>query len=514
MAVFAVGLTTPAIASSETSVIALTSLSFASTSVDATTPGTTVRLDWSVRDTVKKATNIWGTISVRQRGALPGTFVGPTQTITFGTLWDGTISVLAYKGDVHNSSYAYAFPVPQYATTDHNTWAITGVTIRDDASHHRSYTTAQAAVLGNTEFTATQLVDSTAPEIGVLSLGPQQTDTIDNAGRPVQVDYQLAVTEEEAGFSDGKLVVTGPGGQTISTSFAMGTAPDGSPTCGTDELGVNIDPLCDILVTFPQDAAAGTWILTSVELTDVLGNRNSQAGLALAPLVVTQDAVIHASGFSLSAAEVNNWNGPVTVQLSMSIQDNAAPVTSVVIDGTGCAEPSITPTDNGDGTVSIPVQILPLVPRCDVTGVKIVDAGGNTSVFGSTYDLPGLGLTITQIPDTPPTATAAALSTTSFPASNEPPRIGLTGQVHSVVGVNRLDMAVYDANGTIVTVSNDTFGYVLDGTVQSSAPLPALSPGTYRVAFTITDQAGLFTMYGYPGFPPPPFGELQFTVTP
>jgi hypothetical protein len=39
-----------------------------------------------------------------------------------------------------------------------------------------------------------------------------------------------------------------------------------------------------------------------------------------------------------------------------------------------------------------------------------------------------------------------------------------------------------------------------------------MAPGTYTVAFTLTDAGGLYTHYGYPNTDPPPDGPLTFVV--
>lgn len=495
-------------ATSANSVIALSSLSFESQSVDATV-GTTVALDWSVTDSAKKAQIIWGSIDIRQQGASPGTYLGPIHEVTFGTSWDGTISVLNSSGDVHNSTYRYAFPVPQYAATDHATWVVSNVSIRDDASHQHKYNATTLSAF-DASFTATELVDSTPPALAIFTLGSEQPDAVNVADRPVQVDYEFNITEEESGFDGGRFVVQGPDGQTISTQFEM-TIQDGLPTCGTDEESI-FDPVCDIVVTIPQGAAVGTWTVTTVELTDVAGNREATHHLDLAPLIVTHNAVVRASGFALSSTVVNNWLGPVIVDLSMTVAD-AAPVTSVITQGT-CGQTTAVPTDDGDGTISVPMMLFERAPRCVVSGIKVTDSAGDVSVYGSFYGQPDLGLAITEIPDTtPPVATGASLSATLFSASETPRNLGVDIQVQSAVGVVDADIVVYDSTGVPVAGSFGGVQQETDGTINDFVSLPQLTPGTYTVGFIITDAGGLSGVYGSPGLPTPPWGELEFTVT-
>jgi hypothetical protein len=69
-----------------------------------------------------------------------------------------------------------------------------------------------------------------------------------------------------------------------------------------------------------------------------------------------------------------------------------------------------------------------------------------------------------------------------------------------------------------MAITGGGFGGVpatLNGPVVFSVPTPVgMPPGTYTVAFQLTDAGGLTSSYGYPNTPPVPGGPLVFTVTP
>jgi hypothetical protein len=94
--------------------------------------------------------------------------------------------------------------------------------------------------------------------------------------------------------------------------------------------------------------------------------------------------------------------------------------------------------------------------------------------------------------------------------------VGLTGDVSDPVApVTEISETVFDTSGTIVGGGFGGVTATLSGPVTTSVPVPAgLPPGTYTVAFQLTDAGGLTSSYGYPTSPPVPGGAPQFTITP
>ena len=81
--------------------------------------------------------------------------------------------------------------------------------------------------------------------------------------------------------------------------------------------------------------------------------------------------------------------------------------------------------------------------------------------------------------------------------------------------MTEISETIFDTSGTVVGGGFGGVTATLSGPVATSVPVPAgLPPGTYTVAFQLTDAGGLTSSYGYPTSPPVPGGALQFTVTP
>jgi hypothetical protein len=93
---------------------------------------------------------------------------------------------------------------------------------------------------------------------------------------------------------------------------------------------------------------------------------------------------------------------------------------------------------------------------------------------------------------------------------------GLTVDVNdSIAPVTQIDTTVFNSSGQIASGGFGGVTSTLTGPVTTSVPLPVgVAPGTYTVAFQLTDAGGLTSSYCYPNSPPVPGGPLVFTVTP
>jgi hypothetical protein len=149
---------------------------------------------------------------------------------------------------------------------------------------------------------------------------------------------------------------------------------------------------------------------------------------------------------------------------------------------------------------------------CEVTGVELIDGAGAVSVYGSAYGAPAMDLVATETPDTtPPIATSAQLNQTTFPQGSGL-SVVLTADVVSAVGVDVISMTVYNSAGAPVTGSDGGVSQITNGPVTTFAAISSLPAGTYTVGFILTDEGDLFAVYGGPGQPTPPWGQLQFTI--
>lgn len=165
---------------------------------------------------------------------------------------------------------AFRVPVPRYGTTPEAVWRVTSATAVD-GHHERTLRGAALAAYG-AEFGVTQLVETDAPALDGVALGPGQSGIVTDSGAGATVDYRVTVTDLPSGFWKGRLVVGGPRGARVSAPFEV--AFDGRHlTCGSGSL---IDDVydhveCSIGVPLPA-GGAGEWFVARVALTDRIGN--------------------------------------------------------------------------------------------------------------------------------------------------------------------------------------------------------------------------------------------------
>jgi len=413
----------------------------------------------------------------------------------------------AASGNAASSTYTYAWLVPRYTGTAKAAWVVTQVSIRDDLGNTRTSGTPKDG-----SFTATDLVDSTAPAYEELNLGYPQPDAVYVGAGAQPVDVETYVVDEESGLAGGSITFTGPHDAKIVTPFQL-FIQDGLPTCGIDE-GDEYDVLCDIAVTFPAGAASGLWTLTELDLTDNVGNTGHYTtDLPPVTVQVTSNTTVQASSFALTPSQVDNWVQAAPLTLTMATTGATGGIATVNLQTT-CAQMSTTPTDLGGGTISIPLLLPGRSWSCEITGIELIDGAGNYAVYGSAYGSSSIDLVTKEVPDTtPPVATNAYLNETTF-TENGGLNVAIWVTVHSAVGVVGFDAGVYDANGNPVQgayggVTQTTDG-VIEIVIQGTNVLP---PGTYTVGFFIDDAGGLSTPYDFPGRPLPAWGPLQFTIT-
>ena len=509
--------------------IALTALSFSPTSVDATSGSASVTLDWTVTDSSAAATYVDGDVAVAQVSA-NGKTVGPTYNVGYSLdpydLPDGVV-VSSTSGTAQSSDYSYSFAVPQYTAATSAKWAVVSFTGADDQSDSASLgQNTLARKFGASSFTATEDVDTVGVTYNSLELLPSYNSAYNDATAPVNLAYNLGLADTDSGFWKGTLVLGGPGNRRISTDFAFQYNADGTTSCanGTAFYGwffADQNVNCEIPVTIPKGAAAGTWTVTSLELTDAAGQTKDYTGLDAAPVQLTQNKVLTASGFALSESTFNNWGQVAQYKLNLTPQGvrDGVKFATAVESPTNCSSPGITdPTPDANGQISIPLYTSPTyATSCTVTGILVEDGAGDVAAYGSAYQGPALtGLTATQIPDTAaPTVTSASLNETTVSESNPPNALNITVNYTAIAGVAQGSSDIYNSAGV---GGQDGYGGLGGapgtGTVQIEIPWNAnTAPGTYTIGFTLTDYNNLTSSYGGPGQAPIPSGPLTVTVT-
>jgi hypothetical protein len=501
--------------------LTVTKLGFAQPSVDASTGSAVVNLDWTVKDSSSLATAITGDVKIRLAGPQAGTYVGLAYDIPF-SLSGGTL-VSASSGTAQDSTYTYAFAVPQYSFAATADWTVTEVKVQDDTGESLDLSGSSLQRYSGV-LSATELVDSTPPTYDSLQLtrviGPSRPYVFVGSGGGSS-SYSFNADDAQSGFWKGVITLTGPGGKTLSANFRdVLSLVDGFGTCGAGIVFDDTSAQCQVEVNMPAGTAAGTWTVSTLQLWDNAGNHATYKNLNTLPIIVTSNAIVQASGFAANPTQVNNWTQTGTSQISMDVQGAQDGVSTIYVDfaaGNPCTEQSTTPALDPDGTYSVPVSMFSIADSCTVAGIAVVDGAGDVSVYGTEYGESDLDIHLTRVPDTtPPVATSASLSPTSIPESPDSGFVDLTINVADAIApVTEVSATVFDSSGNIAGGGFGGVSATLNGPVVFSVPIPAgLQPGTYTVAFEITDAGGLTTFYGYPGKPPVPGGPLQFTVTP
>lgn len=485
----------------------------------------TVTMTWTITDNAALAATVGGDLFIRMQGSTPGTYLGMAYDIPFAVASDSYDGATWVSGTAAQSSYSYVFAVPVYANDTKARWTVSEIDAHDDLGNTLAATDSALAGFTRT-ITTTAQVDSTAPALPSVQLAGYNPPAYFYDGQhPAVVTYQIGASDNQSGFWKGTLRLVGPSGQSLTTSFAYLDNRPANASCFSyyASHAPAAYAWCNVPVTFPA-ASVGTWTLASVTLTDNAGNTATYPSPDPLPVGLSNDSTLRASGFSVSPNPLNTWGQAQTTQLTFSADGVRQGLTSVVVDaGYDCNQQTQTPTQNLDGTYSVPITMRPYFydsgNTCQITGLVLTDGAGDLALYGSDYGAPDPAVTITRVPDTTaPTATTASLTSSTISAADY---AYLNAQVTvsaPIAPVEYYSVTVYDASGNPTNIQTTGFtGPVFDGGIAvmyiNVYPL-ALAPGTYTVGFTITDAGGLSNSYGGPGQPPVPGGPLTLTVTP
>jgi hypothetical protein len=250
----------PAVAASHP--IQFTHLAIDTEHVDAAAGPADATVTLTVTDTNPAAVDVMGWVELRQFAG--GATVGAPLQLRF---FDPLIETAP---GVRTATMELDFAVPRYGTTPEAVWRVTRVYVLDGQVERTLRGDALAAF--GAEFGVTQLVETDAPRLDGIALGPDQSPYVVDPGTGVTVDYRVTVTDLPSGFWKGRLVLDGPGDARLTTPFAV--AWDGRHlTCGTGSLipDVHDHVECAVDVAIPAGTPAGTWTVARVALTDRIG---------------------------------------------------------------------------------------------------------------------------------------------------------------------------------------------------------------------------------------------------
>ncbi|WP_305789604.1 hypothetical protein [Symbioplanes lichenis] len=491
-------------------VLDVAAIAFGQPAVDVTQDYASVGLTWTITDRAARAQQVSGAVELRQFAGEQQ--IGQPRTITYAL--DGGRVDARGSGTAQESTYSYEFYVPRYSSVAEAVWRVTKVTIADDVAHARTVRDP-----GPAEVAVTQLVDDQGPVAQQLYFDFDQPRSFYDDGSGVTLRYRVLITDDSA-LKRGKLTLAGPGGTRLSATFQL-TRSGSEWSCNGETAYDPSWATCPVSIAVPAGSPSGTWRVARLDLTDTWGNtRADTSPEGPAPVRVSRNDVLSASDFALTERQVNNWRRPASTKLTFTPHGAVGGLTSVVLDLSWCSQPSTTPVTGADGSVSVEIVVPAARPStCEISGIELTDGAGNVAFYGTTYGAPGLGLTVTQVPDEKaPVVRSATLTKATWTQQETEDAWGLgfdvTVEVDDFAPISGFSATLYDSEG--ISQGGMSGGEHDDGSgiFHLAVSTGRLEPGQYTIGFDLSDAAGNQSWWGYPNNAgnPIPGGPLVLTV--
>jgi len=200
------------------------------------------------------------------------------------------------SGNELDGTYERKITLPQYS--EPGTWRLSSVELRDNAGNWKYISGVELEALGiPTEFEVESVGDTTTPAIASFDFHPKAVDT---STSPQEITVTARLTDDLSGFSQGYFRFQSPSKiQDIGAWFSSYERTSGNELDGTYERKI----------TLPRYSEPGTWILSSVELRDNVGNWKYISGVEVEALgIPTTFRNVHSGVFSISGLKFNDLN--------------------------------------------------------------------------------------------------------------------------------------------------------------------------------------------------------------
>ena len=361
----------------------------------------------------------------------------------YGSMWTRT------SGTAINGTWEATVSVNRYA--EKGTWTLDSVSLSDSLSNNRSMTRTELAAAGiNASFEQTGATDTTAPTLADLSFTPTSIDTSQSSQT---VKLTLRVTDDMAGLSSWSypsVYVRSPSGR--QTTYG---------TMATRVSGTDMNAVFESSITLPRGSEKGTWSVSSLSISDVLGNyrtvtatdleaANLPTGFAQTGAGDTTAPVM--TGLTFLTQSIDTSTAAASIKIQAQFSDAGSGLQSQYGPSIGFTSPSNRQYASGvfqrtsgtanDGTYEATVNIPRYAERgtWTVSGLYASDQIGNSVSFNrDTLIAAGMPSSFEQTgadDSTAPTITAITVTPQSVDTSGAPAqatvRISVTDDLSGV----------------------------------------------------------------------------------